>query len=196
MTRRVLAAVMFALLGACGSAPPVPVTPMATVSSSPSPTVAPSATSSASARMYPYSLPWPGEQVESDWRFAAAAWDGTARIDHGNRFTDSVETRDGALFAFGLPIGGGPEDLRDLVAEQAQAWHGCQREPSAEETVRGGGADGIFGVYACGGTPVLRWVGVHEGFGLFVGLIVAPGSDLDEVEARFKEHIGELEWTG
>jgi hypothetical protein len=37
---------------------------------------------------------------------------------------------------------------------------------------------------------------VHEGFGLFVGLIVAPGSDVDEVEARFKEHLGELEWTG
>ena len=57
-------------------------------------------------------------------------------------------------------------------------------------------ADGILGVYARGVTTVLRWVGVHEGFGLFVGLIVAPGSDVDEVEARFREHLAELEWTG
>ncbi|MDH4142590.1 MAG: hypothetical protein OEV61_08260 [Chloroflexota bacterium] len=196
MRRLVLATVMTVLLGACGNATPVQVGSMATATSSPSPDIRPSATSSAPARLYPYSLPWPVDLVESDWRFATAAWDGTARIDHGNRYTDSAETRDGSLFAFGFPMTGGPEDLRDLVAEQAQAWHGCQPEPSAEEPVEGGVADGILGVYACGVTPVLRWVGVHEGFGLFVGLIVAPGSDVDEVEARFREHLAGLEWTG
>lgn len=140
-------------------------------------------------------MPWPADQLTSEWRFATAAWDGTSRIDHGNKYTDNVGTTDGSLFAFGLPTDGGAEDLRDLVSEQAAGWHGCDGEPSEERALSGGGADGIYGVYECGSTKVLRWFGVNDGFGLFIGLILASDEDFDEAATHFKKHISELEWT-
>jgi hypothetical protein len=196
MRDRVLAAAMCLLLGACGGASVQSPTGSVAASISPTPTAFAAATASEPAeRLYPYSLQWPADELPAPWRFATTAWDGEARIDHGNAYTDSAEASDGSLFAFGYPTEGGAEGLSDLVAQQAQEWHACNAEPSVEEPLSGGGADGIYAVYACGSSTVLRWVGTHHGFGIFVGLILAPGVDLDQAASRFEERIGQLEWT-
>lgn len=158
----------------------------------PSPTV-----SAAGARLYPYELTWPEDQLESEWRYAGEAWDGMGRIDHGGPLTDLVETTDGSLFAAGYPTDQSVEEFRDLVAGQAAVWHGCDREPVTEEPMTGGGAEGIYGEYRCRASTVHRWFGVHNGFALFVAMIVAPaaGVDIDEVGSRFRQHVGALEWT-
>jgi len=41
---------------------------------------------------------------------------------------------------------------------------------------------------------VLRWVGIRDGFGLFIGLILKPFVDSEDAIARFKERIGALTW--
>jgi hypothetical protein len=122
------------------------------------------------------------------------AWDGTSRIDHGNKYTDQVTTKDGDLFAFGYPTTISVADLESKVADQANEWHACDAEPMAREAHTGGGSEGIFSVYRCGSTPVLRWVGIHDGFGLFVGLILKPFVDTEEASTRFKERVGAMTW--
>ena len=186
MRARVLAAALALLLTACGEGAATSETPTASLDASPT---------APAARIYPYTLEWPADELEGEWRLATAGWDGTAQINHGNPMTDVVETSDGSLFAFGAPTDADPEGFRDLVAQQAAEWHGCEPEPSDEEPLTAGGAEGIYGAYTCGSSTVLRWTGVHEGFGLFLGLILAPDADVEEAAARFKQRIPELQWT-
>lgn len=187
MTYRLLAALVAMLLAGCANA------------SSPSSTQSQPGTVAASpsemARIYPYALPWPADELESKWRYASTAWDGEARIDHGNEYTDYVRTHDGELFAFGYETSGTSADLQALTAQQSAEWHGCNEEPSEEEPLGGGGEEGILTVHDCGGRPVLRWFAVHDGFGLAVALILASDADPETARAHFEGHIGELVWT-
>jgi hypothetical protein len=148
----------------------------------------------AAAADYPYALPWPADELETSWRYATVAWDGTSRIDHGNKYTDQVTTRDGDLFAFGYPTTISVAELEAKVASQATEWHHCDAEPMEKEAYPAGDAEGIFAVYRCGSLPVLRWVGIHDDFGLFIGLILKPFVDTEEASARFKERVGALTW--
>ncbi|HEX6139006.1 MAG TPA: hypothetical protein VF013_00910 [Candidatus Limnocylindria bacterium] len=166
-----------------------------TVAATPSPVQSVAPSPSEVASIYPYSIPWPADELETKWLYASTAWDGESRIDHGNMYTDEVRTRDGYLFAFGLPISGTAADMQELVALQATEWHGCSREPSEEHPLAGGGEEGIFAVHDCGGETVLRWFAVHKGFGLFAALIVAPDADPQTAQAHFEHQIGELVWT-
>ena len=150
--------------------------------------------SPAASADYPYTLAWPEDELETSWRYATVEWDGTSRIDHGNKYTDQVTTRDGDLFAFGYPTTISVAELESTVANQASKWHGCDAEPTEREALPADGSEGIFAVYRCGSTPVLRWVGIHDGFGLFIGLILKPSVDSEGAIARFKERIGALTW--
>lgn len=159
------------------------------------PSVAPTVERSPAASAdYPYRLLWPAEELETSWRHASVAWDGTSRLDHGNKYTDQVTTRDGDLFAFGYPTTISVAELESKVARQATEWHHCDREPTKREALRAGGSEGIFAVYQCGSTPVLRWVGIHGGFGLFIGLILKPFVDTEDTITHFKERISALTW--
>jgi hypothetical protein len=186
-------------VGACGGT----VVPAASAAvDSPSPTsgsATPSVTptvkpSSASAADYPYTLSWPEDELETSWRYATVAWDGTSRIDHGNKYTDQVTTREGDLFAYGFPTTMSVAELESKVANQATEWHHCDREPTEREPLAAGGSAGVFAVFRCGSQPVLRWVGVHEGFGVFIGLVLKPFVDTEDVIARFKDRVGALTW--
>lgn len=177
---------MAILVSACGAAPADP--PIETASPNPDPPPSESVLASASPEaseaagpLYPYVLQWPAESAVRDWQYATAPWDGVSRVDSGGRYTDLLLAREGRLFAFGMPTDGTPGDLRDLVSGQAEEWHGCEPEPAIEEPLTGGGSEGIYGEYACGGSTVARWFGVHEGFGLFVGLIVSGSEVPDDV---------------
>ncbi len=143
---------------------------------------------------YPYTIPWPDDELETPWRYAFVAWDGTSRIDHGNKYTDQVTTKDGDLFGFGLPTTMSVAEFETKIVNQAAEWHDCEREPMQREPLEAGGSDGVFAVYECFSLPVLRWVGVHDGFGLFIGLILKPLVDTEEAIARFKEGVGALTW--
>lgn len=153
------------------------------------------ATASGTARLYPYTLAWPEGELIGAWRYATAPWDGVARIDHGNRYTDSVRTTDGDLFAFGYETDGTVEELQALIADQATASHGCDHEPVDEAPLSGGSEPGILAVHECSGRTVLRWFGVHDGFGLAVALIVALDAELEPARAQFEERIGSLVWS-
>ncbi len=163
----------------------VPATPVVVPTTEPSP--APPAD-------YPYAISWPDDELKTPWRYASVAWDGTSRIDHGNKYTDQVTTKDGDLFAFGLPTTMEVAELETKVANQATEWHQCESEPTQREPLAAGGSDGIFAVYECFSLPVLRWVGIHDGFGLFIGHILNPLVDTDDAIARFKERVGALTW--
>ena len=145
--------------------------------------------------VYPFVLSWPAGDVKSSWRTATKVWDGMARIDHGNAYTDSVRTTDGDLFAFGYPTDASVDDVEHLVAEQAATWHGCEAEPLEKVPLAAGDSEGVLATYNCEAIRVLRWIGTHDGFGLFVGLIVASDTDPDEARARFADRISELRWT-
>ena len=190
-------AIAVLLLTSCSGAPAgSSVTSASAAAASQAPPASASAQPSLVAgRPYQYTLTWPAEETNGEWQFATAAWDGESRVDSGNQYTDLLQVDDGRLFAFGVPTDEGPQELRGMVAEQAERWHGCDRDPTVEEALIGGGAEGIYGEYTCGGSTVLRWFGVHEGFGLFIGLIVGTDAEVDEASARFKEQVGELEWT-
>jgi hypothetical protein len=197
-----LAAALVLVLTACAASPAA--SPTADESAMPTPSATPATTESvapeptpsdAAARMYPYALTWPAEELRNEWRYASTAWDGESRVDHGDQYTDVVRTSEGSLFAFGVPTDGTAEDMRDLVAEQAAEWHGCDAEPVVEEELSAGGAPGVFGQYQCRSINVLRWTGVHDGFGLFIGHILSVSADLDEASSRFKAQIAELEWS-
>lgn len=151
---------------------------------------------SEASRVYPYTLPWPDAELEGKWLYADLPWDGEARIDHGNQYTDSVRTQDGDLFAFGHEMSGTAADLQELVAQQATEWHGCDAEPTDEASLTGGGEDGVLAVHDCGGRTVLRWFAVHDAFGLAVALIVASDADLEVARSHFEDRIGELVWNG
>lgn len=199
MNRILLTGLVAICVGACGGtvvpASGAPVGSGTPTAGSATPSVAPTVERSAAAPAdYPYTLAWPGDELETSWRYATVAWDGTSRIDHGNMYTDQVTTRDGDLFAFGYPTTISVAELESKVATQATEWHHCDGEPTKREALRAGGAEGIFAVYRCGSTPVLRWVGVHGGFGLFIGLILKPFVDTDDAIARFKERISALRW--
>ena len=197
--RRALLAGLFAIcLGACGGAAPA-TSPQVTSGAPTSGAATPSAASTlepspAPAADYPYALTWPTDELETSWRYASVAWDGTSRIDHGNKYTDQVTTKDGDLFAFGYPTTMSVAELESKFANQATEWHGCDAQPTERSPLPAGGSEGIFAVYTCGSTPVLRWVGIHDGFGLFVGLILKPLLDTEDATARFKERIGGLTW--
>lgn len=191
---------LFAMcVGACGGtvvpASSTPVSSGTPTAGPATPSVAPTVERSpVAAADYPYTLPWPAEELETSWRYASVPWDGMSRIDHGNKYTDQVTTRDGDLFAFGYPTTISVAELESKVASQATEWHGCDNEPTEREPLRAGGSEGIFAVYRCGSTPVLRWVGIHEGFGLFIGLILKPLVVTEDAIAHFKERIGSLAW--
>jgi hypothetical protein len=198
LKRALLIGLLVICVGACGGTV-VPASGALASSGTPTarpatPSVAPTGGQPEAAADYPYTLPWPADELETSWRYASVAWDGTSRIDHGNKYTDQVTTSDGDLFAFGYPTTGSVEELESKVANQATEWHGCDAEPTETEALPAGGSDGIFAVYRCGSAPVLRWVGVHDGFGLFIGLILKPFVDSDEATVRFKERIAELTW--
>lgn len=188
------------LLAACGngaattaenSATP---TPESGVIGSPQVSVAPSST--AAGRVYPYALAWPEEELETDWRYASAPWDGRARIDHGNKYTDSVTTTVGDVFAFGYETSATVVDLQALVASMAAEWHGCDERPVEEARLAAGGEDGILAVHDCGTRQVVRWFAVHDGFGLTVALIVAPEVDSNVARSQFEYQISQLAWDG
>jgi hypothetical protein len=167
---------------------------------SPSPTIArpsavPTATRSApDFEGYAYALPWPEDQLVTQWRPATQMWDGMARIDHGNTYTDSVRTMDGDVFAFGYPTTGPAEDLQQLVARQANEWHGCDEQPGDEQPLDGGGEPGIMAVHQCGATTVLRWFGVHDGLGLALLMIVDADADQALARSHFEEYVSKLAW--
>jgi hypothetical protein len=185
-------------VGACGSTVPASGAPVASGTPTAGPATsaaAPTAErSDAGPADYPYTLPWPADELQTSWRHASVAWDGTSRIDHGNKYTDQVTTDDGDLFVFGYPTTISVPELESKVARQAAEWHHCDGEPSEREGLRAGGSEGIFAVYRCGSSPVLRWVGIHAGFGLFVGLILKPFVKTEDAIARFKERISALAW--
>ena len=186
-------------VGACGGtvgpASGAPISSATPNTGSAIPSAAPTVERSAARpAAYPFTLTWPADELETSWRYATVAWDGSSRVDHGNMYTDQVTTSDGDLFAFGYPTTISGADLESKVATQATEWHRCDSEPMEKEAFRGGGSEGIFAVYRCGSTPVLRWVGVHGGFGLFVGLILKPFVDTQDAIARFKERIAALTW--
>jgi hypothetical protein len=196
--RLVLAALALSVSGCAGSPAASPTgtassepSPVPTDSDVPSPSAEPSA---AAGPIYPFVLAWPADSVIGEWRYATAPWNGESRVDSGNQYTDFLLTHEGRLFAVGVPTDEGAPELRDLIAGQAAGWHGCEREPNVEEALSGGGAEGIYGEYTCGRSTVARWVGVHEGFGLFVGLIVT-GDLADDVAEAFKRQITDLDWT-
>jgi hypothetical protein len=134
-------------------------------------------------------MAWPPDELESKWRPADTMWDGTSRVDHGNEYTDYVRTADGHLFAFGHPTTAGVEDFEALVAELAAEWHDCAEEASEQETLAVDGTDGILATYQCGPTPVLRWIGVRDGVGMAVILLVTDGADVDQARAHFAERL-------
>jgi hypothetical protein len=187
-----VAGLLAALISGCSATSAPQASAALTAAPSAIPTAARSASSAAN---YPYTLPWPATELRSEWRFATVQWDGAAPVDHGDKYTDYVETTDGALFAFGYRSSEPVADFRDLIARQATARHGCESKPSEEAIVSGGGEEGIFGVYNCGGQTVLRWLGVHDGFSLAVALILDPAVELAAAESGFKERIGKLTWT-
>ena len=200
LTGALLIGLLAVCLGACGGTNAVPgseapvgsaVSTAPPVSSSAPPTVEPTP---APAADYPYTLSWPEDELETSWRYATVAWDGTSRIDHGNKYTDQVTTKDGDLFAFGYPTTISVAELESKVASQATEWHGCDADATEKESLPAGGSEGIFAVYKCGSTPVLRWVSIHDGFGLFVGLILNPSVDTEDAIAGFKERISGLTW--
>ncbi|HEX5017811.1 MAG TPA: hypothetical protein VFX15_09525 [Actinomycetes bacterium] len=139
-------------------------------------------------------MPWPEDELEKPWRYASVAWDGTSRIDHGNKYTDQATTEHGDVFAFGFPTTMSNSELEAKIAAQATEWHGCDAEPAEREDFQADGSDGIFAVYQCGSAPVLRWVSVHDGFGLFIGLVLKPFVETDVAAAEFKERISALTW--
>ena len=184
--------------GACGGtvvpasgAPVRSATPSAALATA---SVAPTVEPAPAAANYPYTLQWPADEIEKPWRYASVAWDGTSRIDHGNKYTDQVTTTFGDLFAYGIPTTISVTELESRVASQAAELHNCAAEPTEREALPAGGSEGIFAVYQCGSTPVLRWVGIHDGFGLFIGLILKPFVDVDDAGARFKERVTALTW--
>jgi hypothetical protein len=186
MIRRLVGGLVAVIvLAGCGSGG----TPSGTAS------LAASESASAEARIYPYTVPWPDSDIETKWRYADTVWDGEARIDHGNEYTDAVRTNDGDLFAFGYETSGSAADLQALTARQAAEWHGCTEEPSDEQPLTAGGEEGILAVHDCGGQTVLRWFGVHDGFGLAVALILASDADPATARAHFEERIGQLVWA-
>jgi hypothetical protein len=190
---------LFAIcLGACGgTAVPAIGSPVSSTSTAipATPSAAPTVERTPAAVVdYPYTLSWPDDELETSWRYATVAWDGTSRIDHGNRYTDQVTTIDGDLFAFGYLTTISVAELETKVATQATEWHGCDSEATAKEPLQAGGSEGMFAVYRCGSTPVLRWVGIHDGFGLFVGLILKPFIDVEDAGTRFKDRITALTW--
>ena len=187
MNRLILVACLVALLAGCAGAAPS----SGGVSVSPALSPTPDAETPAN---YPYVLPWPSDELETPWRMALVPWDGSARIDHGNKYTDSVRTSVGDLFAFGYPTTGSAADVRDVIRRQATEWHGCDEQPTDEKPLAGGGAEGIAGLWYCGTMRILRWAGVHEGFGMAIMLIVTT-SDLEEARANFERSIGDLVWT-
>jgi hypothetical protein len=146
--------------------------------------------------VYPYAMAWPPDELETKWRPADTAWDGTSRVDHGNEYTDYVRTVDGHLFAFGFETTGDAEQLEALLAEQATEWHGCNADATEQEPLTMGGTDGILATYACGESEVLRWVGVRDGFGMAVILLVADDADFGEARDHFTDRLtGGLTWT-
>lgn len=200
MKRALLIGLLAICLGACGGGAASGTNPQVSIGA---PTAAPATPSTAptveaspaAAAGYPYTLHWPEAELETSWRYATVAWDGSARIDHGNKYTDQVTTMDGDLFAFGYPTTISVAELESKVASQATEWHGCDAEATEKEPLPAGGSEGIFAVYTCGSTSVLRWVGIHDGFGLFVGLILKPLIDAEDAIAGFKERIGGLTWS-
>ncbi len=191
---------LFAIwVGACGGAA-VPASGAPVRSATPSaalatPSVAPTVEPAPPAANYPYMLDWPAEEIEKPWRYASVAWDGTSRIDHGNKYTDQATTTFGDLFAYGIPTTISVAEFESRVASQAAELHNCEPEPTDREALRAGGSEGIYAVYHCGSIPVLRWVGIHDGFGLFIGLILKPFVDVEDASARFKERVSALTWV-
>lgn len=197
MKGALLSGLLAICVAACGTVVPPSGTPVAsgTPTTRPAtPSAVPTVKPSPESADYPYSIPWPDDELETPWRYAFVAWDGTSRIDHGNKYTDQATTKDGDLFAFGFPTTMSVAELETKVADQAAEWHDCESEPTQREPLEAGGSDGIFSVYECFSLPVLRWVGIHDGFGLFVGLILKPFVDTDDAMARFKERVGSLTW--
>jgi hypothetical protein len=177
------------LLAACAAQTQLPAASLAAPTAQ-----AVSASPSQAAAEYPYTLPWPKDELIGGWRYATVPWDGESRISDGNRYTDSVLTRDGNLFAFGYNFTGTATEFQALIAQQAAAWHGCDVQASEEQPLAGGGEEGILAVHDCRGRTVIRWHAVHEGFGLIVALIVDTGADLAVVRAHFEDRIGGLIW--
>ena len=196
-------ALLTGLVAICVSACGGTVSPVSSALTSGGPSTAAPATPSAAPTVkrstaasadYPYTVAWPADELETSWRYATVPWDGTSRIDHGNKYTDQVTTKDGDLFAYGYPTTISVAELETKVATQAAEWHHCEAEPTQREALRAGASEGIFAVYRCGSTPVLRWVGIHEGFGLFIGLVLKPFVDTEVAAATFKERISSLTW--
>lgn len=155
------ATVIVAVIGGCSSGE------QPSTSSAPSAGATGSDTTAGSlaSAVYPYTMTWPADELESKWRSADSAWDGTSRVDHGNEYTDYVRTADGHLFAFGYATATTAEQFEALVAEQAAEWHGCDAAATEQEALAVDGTDGILTTYQCGPTPVLRWVGVRHRHG-------------------------------
>ena len=199
MKGALLTALLAICVGACAGTTVVasgsPISGGAPSATLATPSVAPTvAETPAPPANYPYTLTWPADEIEKPWRYASVAWDGISRIDHGNKYTDQMTTKDGDVFAYAHPTTLSVVELEADVADQATKWHNCEREPIQTEVVNAGGSEGIFGVYECFSLPVLRWVGVHDGFGLFIGLILKPLVDTDDAAARFKERVSDLTW--
>jgi hypothetical protein len=196
--KRLFALLFPSLLLACGGPGTPSVTAPPNEAVSPISTVVPASTvpgPSPSIRPfagYPYTIPWPADELQTEWRHATAMWDGTARVDHGNRYTDSVATTDGDLFVFGYPTTRSATDLQELIARQAADWHKCDDKATDEEPVNGGAVQGVMAVYRCGSMTVLRWVGVHDGFGLFIGLILDPDASPEVARSHFEQRVGHL----
>ncbi len=184
--------------GACGGAA-VPASGAPVRSATPSaalatPSVAPTVEPAPATANYPYTLHWPADEIDKPWRYASVAWDGTSRIDHRNKYTDQMTTTFGDLFGYGIPTTISVAEFESEVASQAAELHNCEPEPTEREALPAGGSEGIFAVYQSGSTPVLRWVGIHDGFGLFIGLILKPFVDVEHASARFKEQVSALAW--
>lgn len=116
--------------------------------------------------VYPYTLELPPGVLTRNWKPAAFAWDGEARIDTASRSVDITGTVSGGLLIFGLSWEADLAGFAELVRTNAERFNGC----TGVEDPRDVEVDGVLGIaqrQECAlGTQALYLVLVRDGYGL------------------------------
>lgn len=183
-------------------ASPAPTAPAAasivgpTASVAPSPTSAPAATAGRDtfrSTVYPYQLTLPAGVLKTPWVAAREAWNGTGRIDHGDRHTDYASVADGDLFVFGTPWPGTLDEFYQREQQNAVDDHSCTDPPLAVVETAVAGSDAVLHTQECQGAFVVKVAVVRQAFGLVITELVW-GNDRQGAIDRLMESLAGLKW--
>lgn len=200
------AAIVAALLAACGGSTVTPglveatAAPTTAAAATPAPTAAPTAEPTAeptpepyefTSTAYDYRANLPGVSVATQ---ALRAWDGQARIDSSGPYTDKVSLPDSLLFfVYAAPTDLVLDDYAARTQEQMVSWHGCPATPDSATDLTLNGTTGRLHRMTCLGAYVQKLMVVRDGQGLVVNMLAPPGTE-DRANALFEELVAGMAW--